>query len=64
MGSTNNTGEKPEDLVKSLATKDEENALSSLEVSSATKSEEPTFDTGILPWLQVVGSFFLFFNSW
>ncbi|KAK9590933.1 hypothetical protein V6Z92_004016 [Aspergillus fumigatus] len=26
--------------------------------------EEPTFDTGALAWLQVLGSFFLFFNSW
>lgn len=23
-----------------------------------------TFDTGLMPWLQVMGSFFLFFNSW
>ena len=27
-------------------------------------SEEPTFDTGLTAWLQVLGSFFLFFNSW
>ncbi|RDW72525.1 MCT family MFS transporter [Aspergillus mulundensis] len=26
--------------------------------------EEPTFDTGYAPWLQVLGSWFLFFNSW
>ncbi|KAE8352069.1 MFS general substrate transporter [Aspergillus coremiiformis] len=26
--------------------------------------EEPTFDTGLSTWLQVLGSFFLFFNSW
>jgi hypothetical protein len=26
--------------------------------------EEPTFDTGLVAWLQVLGSFFLFFNSW
>ncbi|EAW08219.1 MCT family MFS transporter [Aspergillus clavatus NRRL 1] len=26
--------------------------------------EEPTFDTGLVTWLQVLGSFFLFFNSW
>ncbi|KAF9886829.1 hypothetical protein FE257_011076 [Aspergillus nanangensis] len=26
--------------------------------------EEPTFDTGLTAWLQVLGSFFLFFNSW
>ncbi|GIK02396.1 hypothetical protein Aspvir_006449 [Aspergillus viridinutans] len=32
--------------------------------SGEKHSEEPTFDTGVLAWLQVVGSFFLFFNSW
>jgi MFS family permease len=26
--------------------------------------EEATFDTGMFAWLQVLGSFFLFFNSW
>ena len=25
---------------------------------------EPTFDTGLTPWLQVFGAWFLFFNSW
>ena len=25
---------------------------------------EQGFDTGLTAWLQVVGSFFLFFNSW
>ncbi|KAL2853150.1 major facilitator superfamily domain-containing protein [Aspergillus pseudodeflectus] len=28
------------------------------------KVPEPTFDTGLTAWLQVFGSFFLFFNSW
>ncbi|KAL3481215.1 major facilitator superfamily domain-containing protein [Aspergillus californicus] len=28
------------------------------------KQQEPTFDTGLTAWLQVLGSFFLFFNSW
>ncbi|KAJ5086064.1 hypothetical protein N7532_010835 [Penicillium argentinense] len=28
------------------------------------KDPEVTFDTGFLSWLQVLGSFFLFFNSW
>ncbi|KNG83963.1 MFS monocarboxylate transporter [Aspergillus nomiae NRRL 13137] len=33
--------------------------------SSGEKAEEePTFDTGLNTWLQVLGSFFLFFNSW
>ncbi|OJJ57095.1 hypothetical protein ASPSYDRAFT_155461 [Aspergillus sydowii CBS 593.65] len=31
---------------------------------SAEEKPEPTFDTGLTAWLQVVGSFFLFFNSW
>ncbi|KAJ5601082.1 hypothetical protein N7510_010616 [Penicillium lagena] len=30
----------------------------------AEKEAEPSYDTGITAWLQVVGSFFLFFNSW
>ncbi|KAL5338993.1 major facilitator superfamily domain-containing protein [Aspergillus crustosus] len=30
----------------------------------AEQEPEPTFDTGLAPWLQVLGSFFLFFNSW
>ncbi|KAJ5084848.1 hypothetical protein NUU61_009427 [Penicillium alfredii] len=28
------------------------------------KESEITFDTGVMSWLQVLGSFFLFFNSW
>lgn len=28
------------------------------------KEEEPSFDVGFKPWLQVFGSFFCFFNSW
>lgn len=28
------------------------------------KEPEPSFDTGLMAWLQVVGSFFCFFNSW
>lgn len=28
------------------------------------KEEEPSFDTGFRPWIQVFGSFFCFFNSW
>jgi hypothetical protein len=30
----------------------------------AEKEAEPSYDTGVTAWLQVVGSFFLFFNSW
>lgn len=32
--------------------------------SRGKTEEEPTFDTGLTTWLQVLGSFFLFFNSW
>jgi len=42
--------------------KDEEKADAS--VSNTNKEDEPTFDTGFFAWLQVLGSFFLFFNSW
>ena len=30
----------------------------------AKTMDEATFDTGFFSWLQVLGSFFLFFNSW
>jgi hypothetical protein len=32
--------------------------------NSLEKEPEVTFDTGLQAWLQVLGSFFLFFNSW
>ncbi|GAQ33602.1 hypothetical protein AtubIFM55763_008006 [Aspergillus tubingensis] len=32
--------------------------------SEEKPSEEPIFDTGFKSWIQVLGSFFLFFNSW
>lgn len=35
----------------------------STDLPPAEKPEQ-TFDTGLVPWLQVLGSFFLFFNSW
>lgn len=44
---------------------DEENQKSSGINSPVEKAlEEVTFDTGFFSWLQVLGSFFLFFNSW
>ena len=52
------------DLAEAPVIKDEENINVAVEDSSTPKVEEPTFDTGVLAWLQVVGSFFLFFNSW
>lgn len=30
----------------------------------ANDKEEPSFDSGFAAWLQVLGSWFLFFNSW
>lgn len=30
----------------------------------AEKDSEPSYDTGLTAWLHVMGSFFLFFNSW
>lgn len=38
--------------------------LAASEPSPVDKDSELTFDTGLFSWLQVVGSFFLFFNSW
>jgi hypothetical protein len=35
-----------------------------LSAQPVKKAPEPTFDTGLTAWLQVFGSFFLFFNSW
>lgn len=44
---------------------DEKNQPSSTSPSRDDETpEEPTYDTGTLAWLQVLGSFFLFFNSW
>ncbi|KAB8233642.1 hypothetical protein ETB97_006768 [Aspergillus alliaceus] len=44
---------------------DSEQSCDLSDSSSAEKpSEEPPFDTGLTTWLQVFGSFFLFFNSW
>lgn len=37
---------------------------SSEKKASDYQNGEQTFDTGFMPWLQVIGSFFLFFNSW
>lgn len=43
---------------------DERNVRTSEQQAGEKHLEEPTFDTGAVAWLQVVGSFFLFFNSW
>ena len=60
MGSTN------QDLEKVFADRqpaqDEENISTSDPVHE--KEPEPEFDTGLKTWLQALGSFFLFFNSW
>lgn len=41
-----------------------EGASNSSDRTELEKDPEPTFDTGFVAWLQVLGSFFLFFNSW
>lgn len=67
MGSTNLEIEQKvlaEPIADSPVAKDEENAISTASDSPADKESEPTFDTGFFSWLQVLGSFFLFFNSW
>lgn len=44
---------------------DDESQISSANPPPEEKSlDEPTYDTGLLAWSQVIGSFFLFFNSW
>lgn len=64
MGSTNLVMEQKV-LADTSIIKDEENQNSSGITSPIEKAlEEVTFDTGFFSWLQVLGSFFLFFNSW
>ena len=52
--------------VQSLNADDEENEGKDAQITAAQPSEKQEFvyDTGFVPWLQVFGSFFLFFNSW
>lgn len=51
--------------VHSLNADNEENEKDS-HITGAQPAEKPdlVYDTGLVPWLQVFGSFFLFFNSW
>ena len=63
MGSTNVEVEQKvhaEPISHAPIVQDEEKAND----SPVEKEDEPTFDTGLFSWLQVLGSFFLFFNSW
>ena len=65
MGSTNLEIEQKvlaEPISDAPIAKDEEKA--NFSASDPDKEDEPTFDTGLFSWLQVLGSFFLFFNSW
>jgi len=57
MGSTNLETEQTTVLAES----DVANPTAS---PPAEKEPELSYDTGLKAWLQVVGSFFLFFNSW
>lgn len=64
MGSTNLEIEQ-NGLADTRIANDEENQSSSGINSPVEKRpDEVTFDTGLVSWLQVLGSFFLFFNSW
>lgn len=58
MGSTNLDIEQK--VADSPATQENANNIS----QSPGKESELTFDTGLHTWLQALGSFFLFFNSW
>lgn len=65
MGSTNLEVEQT--AHSNIAAKDEENVTANATTSPdlpPEKNPEVTFDTGVQAWLQVLGSFFLFFNSW
>jgi hypothetical protein len=62
MGPTNSEVEQTAN--NHTVTKDEENAIANTTDLSPDKDPEVTFDTGLRSWLQVLGSFFLFFNSW
>lgn len=59
MGSTNADVEKV--LAEPLQ---DENHSTNLSNDVHEKEPEPEFDTGLTTWLQCLGSFFLFFNSW
>lgn len=61
MGSTNADVEK---VLVDEPIQNEANYQSNPSDPVAEKEPEPEFDTGLRTWLQVVGSFFLFFNSW
>ncbi|CAG8077375.1 unnamed protein product [Penicillium salamii] len=61
MGSTNVDVEK---VLVDEPIQNEANYQSNPSDPVAEKEPEPEFDTGLRTWLQVVGSFFLFFNSW
>ena len=59
MGSTNLDIEQKV-LADSPTTQENANNMS----QPPDKESELTFDTGLHTWLQALGSFFLFFNSW
>ncbi|KAJ5179189.1 hypothetical protein N7492_002399 [Penicillium capsulatum] len=65
MGSTNLDVEQKV-FADTSAAQDAEHANASVEAPAASPDKDPEliFDTGLLSWLQVLGSFFCFFNSW
>ncbi|KAJ6000453.1 hypothetical protein N7481_000862 [Penicillium waksmanii] len=62
MGPTNSEVEQTANT--HTVTKDEESVIANTTNLPPDKDPEVTFDTGFQSWLQVLGSFFLFFNSW
>ncbi|KAJ5142628.1 uncharacterized protein N7515_001415 [Penicillium bovifimosum] len=63
MGSTNIDLEQRA-LADSAITDQKNDDSPAASDSPAEKEAELTYDTGLHTWLQVLGSFFLFFNSW
>lgn len=64
MDPTNSEVEQTANNLNHTVTKDEENDIANTTDLPPDKDPEVTFDTGLRSWLQVLGSFFLFFNSW
>ncbi|KAL2863876.1 MCT family MFS transporter [Aspergillus lucknowensis] len=62
MGTDVDTQEKPVDAIE--GNQDVEKTTGTPAQPIEQKVPEPTFDAGLTAWLQVLGSFFLFFNSW
>lgn len=64
MGSNNLEKEQKVLADTSIANDEENPSPSGINSPGEKEIEEVTYDTGLFSWLQVLGSFFLFFNSW